>query len=53
MVRTGTGVRNRGLPVRCRDRPALCAGGAAMARADIDHFEVRTFDGRRLVEIDT
>ncbi|MFE5240263.1 MULTISPECIES: zf-HC2 domain-containing protein [unclassified Streptomyces] len=32
--------------------PLYVHGGAAMARADIDHFEVRTFDGERLVEID-
>jgi hypothetical protein len=25
---------------------------AAMVRGDIDHFEVRTSDGRRLVEVD-
>ncbi|WP_329229453.1 zf-HC2 domain-containing protein [Streptomyces sp. NBC_01460] len=33
-------------------RPLYVHGGAAMARGDIDHFEVRTFDGERLVEID-
>ncbi|MER6649929.1 zf-HC2 domain-containing protein [Streptomyces sp. NPDC000971] len=32
--------------------PLYVHGGAAMARSDIDHFEVRTFDGERLVEID-
>ncbi|MCX4731771.1 anti-sigma factor [Streptomyces sp. NBC_01363] len=32
--------------------PLLVQGGAAMDRGDIDHFEVRTFDGRRLVEVD-
>ncbi|WSD68762.1 hypothetical protein OG978_15950 [Streptomyces sp. NBC_01591] len=32
--------------------PLLVHGGAAMDRGDIDHFEVRTFDGRRLVEVD-
>ncbi|WP_405390473.1 zf-HC2 domain-containing protein [Streptomyces sp. NBC_01102] len=32
--------------------PLYVHGGAAMAREDIDHFEVRTFDGERLVEID-
>ncbi|MFJ3700981.1 MULTISPECIES: zf-HC2 domain-containing protein [unclassified Streptomyces] len=31
--------------------PLYVHGGAAMARSDIDHFEVRTFDGERLVEI--
>ncbi|MEV3931632.1 zf-HC2 domain-containing protein [Streptomyces sp. NPDC049944] len=34
------------------ERPLYVHGGAAMARGDIDHFEVRTFDGERLVEID-
>ncbi|MFB7216719.1 anti-sigma factor family protein [Streptomyces sp. NPDC056227] len=32
--------------------PLYVHGGAAMDRADIDHFEVRTFDGKRLVDID-
>ncbi|WP_328512463.1 zf-HC2 domain-containing protein [Streptomyces sp. NBC_00376] len=32
--------------------PLQVSGGAAMGRGDIDHFEVRTFDGRRLVEVD-
>ncbi|RPK77243.1 hypothetical protein EES45_21455 [Streptomyces sp. ADI97-07] len=32
--------------------PLYVHGGTAMARDDIDHFEVRTFDGERLVEID-
>ncbi|KPC82594.1 MULTISPECIES: anti-sigma factor family protein [Streptomyces] len=32
--------------------PLYVHGGTAMARGDIDHFEVRTFDGERLVEID-
>lgn len=32
--------------------PLYVHGGAAMARADIDHFEVRTFDGKRLVSVD-
>ncbi|MFF0072406.1 zf-HC2 domain-containing protein [Streptomyces sp. NPDC005494] len=32
--------------------PLYVHGGAAMERRDIDHFEVRTFDGERLVEID-
>lgn len=31
--------------------PLYVHGGAAMDRDDIDHFEVRTFDGERLVEI--
>ncbi|MEV2243563.1 zf-HC2 domain-containing protein [Streptomyces sp. NPDC049970] len=33
------------------EQPLYVHGGAAMARDDIDHFEVRTFDGERLVEI--
>lgn len=32
--------------------PLYVHGGAAMDRGDIDHFEVRTFDGERLVEVD-
>ncbi|WP_351232683.1 zf-HC2 domain-containing protein [Streptomyces sp. NPDC002133] len=32
--------------------PLYVHGGAAMERNDIDHFEVRTFDGERLVEVD-
>ncbi|GGT27349.1 zf-HC2 domain-containing protein [Streptomyces purpureus] len=32
--------------------PLYVHGGAAMDRNDIDHFEVRTFDGTRLVEVD-
>ncbi|MER5769070.1 anti-sigma factor family protein [Streptomyces sp. NPDC001985] len=32
--------------------PLYVHGGAAMPRADIDRFEVRTFDGRKLVEVD-
>ncbi|MFJ6700786.1 anti-sigma factor family protein [Streptomyces sp. NPDC091272] len=31
--------------------PLYVHGGAAMSRNDIDHFEVRTFDGRRLVQV--
>ncbi|HET6857549.1 MAG TPA: zf-HC2 domain-containing protein [Streptomyces sp.] len=31
--------------------PLYVHGGAAMDRNDIDHFEVRTFDGKRLVEV--
>ncbi|MCS0639154.1 zf-HC2 domain-containing protein [Streptomyces sp. LP05-1] len=31
--------------------PLYVHGGSAMNRADIDHFEVRTFDGKRLVEV--
>ncbi|GAA1186707.1 anti-sigma U factor RsuA [Streptomyces hebeiensis] len=32
-------------------KPLYVQGGTAMSKADIDHFEVRTFDGKRLVEI--
>ncbi|MFD7325797.1 RNA polymerase subunit sigma [Streptomyces sp. NPDC059875] len=32
--------------------PLYVHGGAAMERNDIDHFEVRTFDGERLVEVE-
>ncbi|MGW7366574.1 anti-sigma factor family protein [Streptomyces sp. NPDC054841] len=32
--------------------PLYIHGGAAMDRNEIDHFEVRTFDGKRLVEVD-
>ncbi|WP_267245224.1 zf-HC2 domain-containing protein [Streptomyces sp. PR69] len=32
--------------------PLYVQGGAAMERNDIDHFEVRTFEGERLVEVD-
>lgn len=31
--------------------PLYVHGGAAMDRNEIDHFEVRTFDGKRLVEV--
>lgn len=31
--------------------PLYVHGGAAMAPSDIDHFEVRTFDGKRLIEV--
>lgn len=31
--------------------PLYVHGGAAMDRADIDHFEARTFDGARLVSV--
>ncbi|MFI1401130.1 zf-HC2 domain-containing protein [Streptomyces sp. NPDC020681] len=33
-------------------RPLYVHGGAAMPRSDIDRFEVRSFEGKRLVEID-
>ncbi|MFD3523851.1 zf-HC2 domain-containing protein [Streptomyces sp. NPDC058653] len=32
--------------------PLYVHGGSAMERNDIDHFEVRTFDGKRLVEVE-
>ncbi|AWK08922.1 RNA polymerase subunit sigma [Streptomyces spongiicola] len=32
-------------------KPLYIHGGAAMERNEIDHFEVRTFDGKRLVEV--
>ncbi|MFD4697216.1 zf-HC2 domain-containing protein [Streptomyces niveus] len=32
--------------------PLYVHGGSAMDRNDIDHFEVRTFDGKRLVEVE-
>jgi hypothetical protein len=32
--------------------PLYVQGGAAMDRNEIDHFEIQTFDGERLVEID-
>ncbi|WP_406501459.1 zf-HC2 domain-containing protein [Streptomyces sp. NBC_01590] len=34
------------------EQPLLVSGGAAMDRGEIDRFEVRTFDDRRLVEVD-
>ncbi|MFE4373969.1 anti-sigma factor family protein [Streptomyces sp. NPDC056835] len=32
-------------------KPLYVEGGTAMESNDIDHFEVRTFDGKRLVEV--
>ncbi|MFP3992096.1 zf-HC2 domain-containing protein [Streptomyces sp. E11-3] len=32
-------------------KPLYVHGGASMERNDIDHFEVRTFDGERLVDV--
>lgn len=32
-------------------KPLYIHGGAALDRNEIDHFEVRTFDGKRLVEV--
>lgn len=43
-----------GIPGSVHDEskhPLYVHGGAAMDRGDIDHFEVRTFDGRRLVSV--
>ncbi|MEU8886934.1 zf-HC2 domain-containing protein [Streptomyces sp. NPDC048442] len=39
-------------PQKSAKSPLYVHGGAAMARNDIDHFEVRTFDGKRLVKVD-
>ncbi|MFJ3931926.1 anti-sigma factor family protein [Streptomyces sp. NPDC090029] len=39
-------------PEKSAKAPLYVHGGAAMERNDIDHFEVRTFDGKRLVEVD-
>ncbi|MEU3918452.1 zf-HC2 domain-containing protein [Streptomyces sp. NPDC029004] len=39
-------------PVKTAKNPLYVHGGAAMDRNEIDHFEVRTFDGKRLVEVD-
>ncbi|GLF93446.1 zf-HC2 domain-containing protein [Streptomyces yaizuensis] len=48
--RWGYGIEDSGhRPAR---DPLYVHGGAAMQRADIDRFEVRTFDGRTLVEVD-
>ncbi|MFI6694923.1 anti-sigma factor family protein [Streptomyces sp. NPDC050433] len=44
-----------GLPESTNDvakNPLYVHGGSAMDRNDIDHFEVRTFDGKRLVEVE-
>ncbi|MDN3293659.1 zf-HC2 domain-containing protein [Streptomyces ficellus] len=38
-------------PNETAKNPLYVHGGAAMDRNDIDHFEVRTFDGERLVEV--
>lgn len=38
-------------PDKAAKNPLYVHGGAAMNRNDIDHFEVRTFDGERLVEV--
>ncbi|MGW4030359.1 anti-sigma factor family protein [Streptomyces sp. NPDC004838] len=39
-------------PTEASKNPLYVHGGAAMDRGDIDRFEVRTFDNRKLVEID-
>lgn len=46
----GYGIKDS--PHRASKYPLYVHGGAAMDRGDIDHFEVRTFDGKRLVEVD-
>lgn len=46
----GYGIQDSSYPGA--EYPLYVSGGAAMGRGDIDHFEVRTFDGRRLVEVD-
>ncbi|MER5882887.1 zf-HC2 domain-containing protein [Streptomyces sp. NPDC001941] len=38
-------------PHKDATHPLYVHGGAAMEPNDIDHFEVRTFDGKRLVEV--
>ncbi|MEU9200508.1 zf-HC2 domain-containing protein [Streptomyces sp. NPDC048332] len=45
----GYGIADSGHP--SARYPLYVHGGAAMDRADIDHFEVRTFDGERLVSV--
>ncbi|MEV7677363.1 zf-HC2 domain-containing protein [Streptomyces sp. NPDC088341] len=39
-------------PNKVSKSPLYVHGGTAMDSNDIDHFEVRTFDGQRLVEVD-
>lgn len=39
-------------PQKASRNPLYVHGGAAMDRNEIDHFEVRTFDDKKLVEID-
>ncbi|MEU2558981.1 zf-HC2 domain-containing protein [Streptomyces longispororuber] len=46
----GYGIENS--PNRWARNPLYVHGGAALARDDIDHFEVRTSDGDRLVTVD-
>jgi hypothetical protein len=40
-----------GSPNQAAKDPLYVHGGAAMDGNDIDHFEVRTFEGERLVEV--
>ncbi|WP_063768107.1 anti-sigma factor family protein [Streptomyces aureocirculatus] len=42
----------QGSPHQGAQKPLYVHGGAAFDRNDIDHFEVRTFEGERLVEVD-
>ncbi|MFF5722958.1 hypothetical protein [[Kitasatospora] papulosa] len=49
---TGPPARSAGSAHESAQHPLYVHGGAAMARSDIDHFEVPTFDGERLVAID-
>jgi putative zinc finger protein len=46
----GYGIKDS--PNKWARSPLYVHGGSALEPADIDHFEVRTFDGRRLVEVD-
>ncbi|MEU6992394.1 zf-HC2 domain-containing protein [Streptomyces sp. NPDC046465] len=46
----GYGIKDS--PNKWARSPLYVHGGAAMDRNDIDHFEVTTFDGKRLVEVD-
>ncbi|MGW2230610.1 anti-sigma factor family protein [Streptomyces formicae] len=46
----GYGIKDS--PNKWARTPLYVHGGAAMDRNDIDHFEVTTFDGKRLVTVD-
>ncbi|MER5304354.1 zf-HC2 domain-containing protein [Streptomyces lasiicapitis] len=46
----GYGIKDS--PHEAAQNPLYVHGGAAFDRNDIDHFEVTTFDGKRLVEVD-
>ncbi|MEU7582746.1 zf-HC2 domain-containing protein [Streptomyces sp. NPDC041068] len=46
----GYGIKDS--PNKWARSPLYVHGGAAMDRNDIDHFEVTTFDGERLVKVD-